>query len=64
MDKTDERILETLAVAGHGGGVFLSFIALVFHLLRERTIFDRDVALNAFLLWYHGNAVAKHAKRL
>jgi hypothetical protein len=36
----------------------------VFHLLRERTIFDRDVALNAFLLWYHGNAVAKHAKRL
>lgn len=60
----DDRTLETLAVAAHGGGVLLSFIALVFHLVRERTIFDRDVAVSAFCLWYHGWSVKRHAERL
>jgi hypothetical protein len=58
------KVLELLAVVGHGGGCVISSLGLAYHVSLEQTIFDRDVAIHAFLLWYHGNAVAKHAKRL
>jgi hypothetical protein len=59
-----DKTLEVLAIAAHGAGTLLGLLALLFHLLRERTVLDRDVIIAAFCIWYHGNAVLKHGKRL
>jgi hypothetical protein len=56
--------LEVLAVAGHGAGAVVSMLGIVFHVSKEKTVRDRDVAVHSLCLIYHLNALRKHAKRL
>lgn len=58
------KTLEILAVAAHGGSAVLNLLGIIFHVSNERTLLDRDVAINAVCLVYHVNAIRKHAKRL
>jgi hypothetical protein len=65
LDRSAEvTTLEVIAIAGHGAGVVLSMLGVAFHVAKERTLKDRDVAVHSLALLYHLNALRKHAKRL
>jgi hypothetical protein len=59
----NDRPLETLAVAAHGGCVVLHGLAVVFHVARDKR-FGKYAALHSAIAIFSAASIVVHAKRL